>query len=101
VSTFAIRLARLQYLAHYFPNGHPVLDIEKQLVQMAGAELREYALKARLSGARPGTRSSMEEAIRSGARARLAALVRDEEARRSIVERVMEYDLEEVLSGID
>ena len=97
VSTYANRLARMHYLMHHFPGGHPVLDIEKQLVQMAGSELREFVL--RTSAVNSPARAGMKAQIRSIVQSRIESLIHDREARKRILDSVTESGLEEVLTG--
>lgn len=97
-TTFAVRLARLHYLQHHFPNGHPVLDIEEQLVQMAASELREHVLKAAGTGER-GIRRKLEGRIRKESESRLAALVPDPGTRKRIVRRMRKHSLDRIFSG--
>jgi len=100
IPTYAVRLARLHYLSHHFPNGHPVLDIERQLVQMAGAELREAALRLSRAGS-GGIRAEIESRIRSASEGRLTVLVLDRDVRERLIEAVRKHDLSGILEGVD
>lgn len=98
-STYANRIARMHYLMHHFPGGHPVLDIEKQLVQMAGSELKEFILKSNVADS-PAMAAELTAKIRSIAEARVRSLVQDRGTREHVIESMAEScDLKEFLPG--
>jgi len=45
IKTYAARLARLYFLQHFCPDDHPVLNTEKQLIEIARSKLQEALLK--------------------------------------------------------
>lgn len=99
ISTYAIRIARMHYLMHHFPEGNLVLDIERQLVQMAESELKEHLLKSASKGICE-SRIEIEKRIKDAAEARISHLTSDRSMRDSIVKAMRSSDMSEVLSGL-
>lgn len=100
ISTYAIRIARLHYLMHHFPEGNLVLDIEKQLVQMAESELKETLLKSISKDLLSESKAEIEKRIRDAAEARVPYLTSDQSIIDSIVKAMRSSDMSEILSGL-
>lgn len=92
LQTYACRLARQLYLQKKCGNGHPVLETEGQLVEMALSQLTELLLKSKIE------RDLIAEAIRVRAEISLRELVCDEteDLRKSILIDLSEMTTEEI-----
>lgn len=88
VRVFAARLARKCFLEHCCSDEHPILSIERDLVEMARSKMMEQLLSIYRHGTLGSAQPAIIKMILKMARSRIASHVEDEEIQETIMQSV-------------
>jgi len=98
--TFANRFARLMFLHHMCESDHPVLVVERELVEMARSKLQEYVLvrvpNERLRVLRP----VLEAWVRAVAQEKILSSDEEDGVKESVMTRIQNESLADLLPQV-
>ena len=86
--TYAMRVARRMLLRRCCEEGHPVLAIEEDLVQMARSRLQEFLLASYSPDDLAGVRPAVHQAVQRAASAWIVAADGDQDVKSSLLEQL-------------
>jgi hypothetical protein len=95
LALYAARFARQCLLEHLCSPGHPVLDVERQLLAEARKRLHEHLLRSQWD------RKDVEKRIRDHASEKAAFLIEDFTTRSTVIAKIRVASLDEAFPVID
>ena len=100
LQTYASRVARRMLLMRFCGEGHPVLAIEEDLIQMAKSRLQEFLLASFDSDRLDLVRPLLSSVVRKVAYSRIMASDADHEVKESLLEELQDMPMEDLLPPV-